>query len=1074
MKKFTAVLSLIFSLSFLMFSQEETAAKIYETFTWESVANAKKYQVVIQKLNNTKWEAYAVETVKSTSLEYKLEPAVYRIGVYSINAVGKKSAQANWVQFMILDENTPYLFSDYYENNEEWNTPVLFIQNSSETSEPSGKVIKPDAGMEKNTLHLKGNNIYFEDTSFLLVPIDKSGSGGKPYRTYNENRSELELEVVERHRDAGYVIVSYDSSKLKSGYYKIAARNSGGAESSYSILVLADGDLFFEPADFQYDEEYKINSIVVQNNAPFEIHAQGRGFTNDTEFTISAISKNPKYPYTSPLQLPESGLEVTDSEPVGQTDSVKVALALPANEVKPGYYRIQARNENQSRYFDILVKTDFENADTSSVTGVKSKYNKRNESLDLTIKGSGLGEQQSVTLVSDYIPEINGNRVYTTNDKITVKSSADKKLVVSIPSKDIPSGKYAVLIESEEKTIPAFIEIDSRFQTKVLPVEPEDAEQWVLKPKADEISEPSNTQIEVVENTVSGSDEEEAEINILDSNSTDKYSEGQLVEAMQNEDYELSESNDSSDISAEQLEKIQQALTQAQSQSDEQYEEEKEPYNLIVTSTFDDITETIAEAKFCRNLHMVGGMFYDGLVNSITNLNGNIDLEVFSLKHLFFTAGLYANNIYGSGFATGLELNSYLRWASKYFEYYTGLGAGCSLWSTGEFLNWGNEYSLYAAFHNGVILFDFLDFKYTIELYGLTSGNLYLRDLFSLGIRLTLIQPKHTSELVKQDLEISNEELADRKQSEWNFEKAGRLVFDEEVEEIQNFSNMNTLTEVLLSKNTTFIGENAFRSDFNLKTINIYDCQNLIEIGKNAFANDISIEKMTLPSSVRLIDESAFYNWTSGQIIVLDWTKESDEENGTLRDLAGLDATKAVVQYSDGTLYKPMENVFMNPSSWENSATEYKVIAYKETPGYKNGVKKYLNGLGIYGSAKKAYKTDLRWANVTSSEELIEEFKKNPVLNIKGSLSQFSECKKFKLIVGTGDGGYFEKSFTLSKKEVKTVKIKISKLKPSSFSKKKKYELSEIKSVLIVPDWSDGKEGDIFEAEIQDIWGSRK
>ena len=185
MKKLEAVFLLSFLLFFSLNAQEKST-KQYETISWSTVEKSIKYEVNVEKLDDkNKWEKVYSKQTKKTSLEVLLEPGSYRVAITTFNILGKKIV-SDWTSFYILNEDTPYLFNNYYEQNSEWKVPVLFLNFKEENSEAAEKlrgVIKSEKGFAENSFFVKGKNIFSQNTSFSLVPSDSPLNGGKNYIT---------------------------------------------------------------------------------------------------------------------------------------------------------------------------------------------------------------------------------------------------------------------------------------------------------------------------------------------------------------------------------------------------------------------------------------------------------------------------------------------------------------------------------------------------------------------------------------------------------------------------------------------------------------------------------------------------------------------------------------------------------------------------------------------------------------------------------------------------------------------------------------------------------------------------
>ncbi len=1021
MKKKSIVLVFLFSLLAALFSQENNAAKIYETFTWNPVSNAKKYEVIIEKQDGADWEPYYSTIQKETTLEYLLEPATYRIGIVSINAVGRKSTQTNWVKFIILDEQIPYLFSNYYEKNSNWNAPVLYIPSNPTDKIPEGKYIRTGADMPENSLYIKGKNIFFETTEFALVPIARGPASAKQYNTYNLNRTEVPLSIVNRARNQNYVIATYNPALLQSGYYKLEARNSGH-KASYAILVLADGDLFFEPLELTYDYNYKVDTVTFNGEEKLIISAAGKGFTPDTDFYLEPVDRTPVYAFAAQNRPEKTEIEVENKVSIPDSDKIKIELSIPGEEVRAGYYNVVADNQNgQKQQFPILIKSNYNGNGQSKVKSVSTKYNRFTNTVDITVKGENLSADDKVKLVSQYLPDLGTSK--TVGENAEVKSNSSKQLSISVPLNEIPIGKYGVFVETDDGVISSFIEIDEHYKAKALKDTPEQAEEWILHAPAKEekkdlpAEEPKSDTVEVADTTEGSATSTEGE----------------------NGDRPVP--------------------------SEEPEEEFIEP-KIEVTSQKVKTKRFVAPIASTLNS-------YIGFSTTYVEYGGKTDfmlkfeLPILQTNWFFMDVGttLSTNNKLEtvSGPTIAVNLNGNFTIPGEYVNPFIGFDFGYSLYDY-KTSDWDRK-DFTASLVAGVVVLDFLDFKYALELHDVFSNEYFFKDAVYIGMRFHLRDYTFTRTILSQDVLMSEAEVIDGSRIEMTLDKTSSLSFGDDVLVIKNLAKKANLKTVKLSSNVEEIGENAFRSCFELEDISLEGCNQLKKIGKAAFANCIKIQELFIPESVTVIEADAFANWTNGQIITLDWPRDDP----TPRNLDGLKTTKASVYYLDGYAFENTKqtNPFMLARNWKG--TIVKMTEASEVT--KDG---FLKTLHLNATANKVYKSDLRWANVESSGLLVEEVKRNDVITITGKAAKKSGTKKFIFLVGTKDGGYFAASFSLNSKKYKTTKIAVKDLKPTSYSKKKKLDRNDIKTVMIIPDWNDCKDKSQIDADFIEIKAGKK
>ena len=78
--------------------------------------------------------------------------------------------------------------------------------------------------------------------------------------------------------------------------------------------------------------------------------------------------------------------------------------------MRTGYYNLIAKDwDNSTVKFLCLVKRPFDHDYTKNVTQVKTKYNKKTEVVDVTLKDAKFSSNKTYTLVSQYNEEIDSN-----------------------------------------------------------------------------------------------------------------------------------------------------------------------------------------------------------------------------------------------------------------------------------------------------------------------------------------------------------------------------------------------------------------------------------------------------------------------------------------------------------------------------------------------------------------------------------------------------------------------------------------------------------------------------------------
>lgn len=852
----------IFSLLFV-FGQEDSA-KIYETFTWDAVSSAKKYEVIIEKEDGENWLPYYSTIIKECSFEYALEPASYRICVVSINALGRKSKQNSWLKFRIIDDKVPYLYNNHYENNVRWNSPVLYINNTNLAVPENEIFIHPEEGMAENTLYLKGKNIFYEGTEFNLIPIEKSLFNGKDYPEITEGRRTVPLTIIQRNNKKDFVVVSYNPQKLSSGYYKVEAKNPGGYTSAISILVLVNEKLRISPVEMTIDPDYKVPVAKInktENN--LEINLNGKGITKETDFYLEPVSSDLTYPYESKTERQLVPLTV-ESRSSQNESSAKLSLK-PEDEklIKSGFYNVVAKSpDGQKESFPILIEPDFDGEHSSSVDKISSKLDKKNQTLELEINGSNLADDAKYTLISQYYDNIQGNVSLELEPEI---SKNNTKATQKISLHDLPIGKYVLMVESSDDLYPVYLEIDNQYNGKIIDVENKDSVQWLktedTKPEktVPVVTKPEN--VETDEKTGNPESEEVIE--------------------------------DEETVYAEALSKE------------------------LVIKPLNYLTNEI-QPFFFPKLHVSAG------INPIDMSGVTVEagIDIFNINWfafdfaLRFDQGSFDDDYYSIGYKPYLEISGEITgnliWDLNYFKPYIGLGFGCS---AGSLIN--NEdfpVDVYSSLKLGFIGFDFLEFRYSLEFHDLFGRKIHAVPLFSMGAVFKVRKPHFENTIPLKSIVITkNGEVSAFDYGE-NIEGLQILSFSEGVEKISGFMKSDNLESVYLSSSIKEIYDNTFRTCKKLELVQIpYDSQ-LNRIGAAAFANDTLIKSITIPAGVTEIGDNAFANWTKGQKIVLNWPSTDT----TQRNLKGLETTSATIEFADGVLYKNQNfNVLEDPEKWK-------------------------------------------------------------------------------------------------------------------------------------------------------------
>lgn len=490
MRKLLICTFLIFSLMPLFAAGESDAVTTevneqYETFSWQPVAKANQYGVEIEKLDQTtgEWVAYKSVKTKKISLEVLFTPGEYRVSISTYNLIGRKGKSTDWVRFKILEEHIPYLNDRFLPKNLTWNVPVLKLGNKDGQNTD---FIQSADGYDDNTILVKGRNIFSPKTEFYLVPKDDGPENAGSYINYCDERKEQKLNILYRDSSVFSVVVSYNPSLLNSGYYALEVRNPGDNKDSIDILVLDNQEGMLEPNDgFEIDSHYNVNSFVINNNTAmggvYKLSVDGKKINSNTKFYLEPASGAVKYPFETQMERSAVELSVTGNYKKGAS-TAQITLECPTQDLRTGYYNLIAKDwDNSTVKFLCLVKRPFDHDYTKNVTQVKTKYNKKTEVVDVTLKDAKFSSNKTYTLVSQYNEEIDSNYripLYLHDN--------GKKLVGNLSPGDLTIAKYALLIEDEYSSDVIYCDIDNRLKISMEKMSDSAIEKTFLRPSGTE------------------------------------------------------------------------------------------------------------------------------------------------------------------------------------------------------------------------------------------------------------------------------------------------------------------------------------------------------------------------------------------------------------------------------------------------------------------------------------------------------------------------------------------------------------------------------------------------------------
>lgn len=888
MKKLVAVFLLLFSLGFFLAAQTSGVTKTtseagemgqHETFSWEEVPKAKKYGVTIEVLNEKgRWVKFYSKDTRKTSVDVELPPGSYRISISTYNVLGKKTA-SEWTNFYILDENTPYLFDNYYNKFNEWKVPVLYINYKGKdikTISGSRNFISAEKGFDDNTFFIKGKNIFSPNISFYLVPSDKALDGGKEYTPFFTGRKEVKLEVVKREPSKNGVYVSYDKKALYSGYYSLEARNSM-SKDSIGILVLADRPMSISPYEFEQDLRYKVNALNVENKNELRFSVKGKGFDSNTKFSLIPTDAGIDYPYAVIPDRIRVPVNLKDKSNLDDEGTVKLDFTCNAKDIKTGYYYIQAEDnaDKESVHALFLAKVPLLTESDVEISKISTKFNKRTKKLDFTVKGNNLSKASSITLVSEYSQENGGNV------KIPLKlskSAQGAKFVASLDPASFIFGDYMMLIETAAGISKEYFSIDKHFKTRQIAMNDIKAEAKFLRPEEGS-TENISFDSEIVEKIT--------------------IKEGE-VSVTAKRPYLFPYIRISGASTPE-------MLGYGGANIDFRFEDEIFSNDWIAFGP---------AVKFNR----------DAFIESTSRLQGSqVYIEEQNKKEL------------------GAELHLKLSIPNMYFSPYIGGGAGYNLINpeTNNEISglipgikekgFFNASDFYVVTYFGLTLTQIMDFRYNFEFHNILNDSFdkYMRSTVAIGIKMPVRSSVYTRNVLTQGAVITKGGEVNAANYD-NLTRLTFLEFDEGVTEVNGFMNYNVVQSIYLPSTIQVIGDEAFKNCSSLSSVSIAGT-NLKTIGDGAFAGDTYLAAISIPSSVTYIGKDAFAGWTRGQSIYLAWN--SDDK--TSRNLEGLNNTDAMIFYKNGSLAVGTEykNAFENYENWKN----YNGITYtKNSMSYKD------------------------------------------------------------------------------------------------------------------------------------------
>lgn len=487
MKKIITLCLIFTTYATLLFSEP---LKQFQTFSWKKVAKAKKYEIAIEKqTEDGSYTPEISEQLTDNRIELLLYPGNYRVAISVFNVLGRKTSTTSWTNFIILDETQPYLYTDSFTNSKRWKSPILNLKQGGvqivEEEDDEGSVIARE-GDPTNSFFLHGKNIFFEETTFSMVPKADSETG-VPFEAYVDLRKEIPLNIVRRDTENGGVVVEYNQEDLFSGYYDIVVKNPGEQQTSLELLVLSFEPPKIDNSIYQFDEHYKVSVLDITQGLPYTLEIKGTGFDNNTIFTFSPDSSLPPYPFASSFESENPSFYMNSHKCLDEKGTIDLQFNLSTWNLHTGYYRFLANNGTSgSDSIIFLIKVAPPPTYAPSIEKVKTKTSVTSESILFNVTGKNIDEESKITLISPYSEETD------TNERIPITYLETKKkgeLHIMQTNKDsVEPGQYALLVENSESSSLFYFDVNEKFaftfcdlseyETSTLFLRPKDKQQY--------------------------------------------------------------------------------------------------------------------------------------------------------------------------------------------------------------------------------------------------------------------------------------------------------------------------------------------------------------------------------------------------------------------------------------------------------------------------------------------------------------------------------------------------------------------------------------------------------------------
>ena len=343
----------------------------------------------------------------------------------------------------------------------------------------------------------------------------------------------------------------------------------------------------------------------------------------------------------------------------------------------------------------------------------------------------------------------------------------------------------------------------------------------------------------------------------------------------------------------------------------------------------------------------------------------------------------------------------------------------------------------------GVQLLTILDVRYNLFYNNMFGKSPYFSDSISFGTTFPIRAFKFKRKVVTQIAQITKTGVVNGSDFIAPTDKIDRVIVLQSAS-VGGFAEYNILEKVTLDSTVQVVEENAFRDCAALREVVFEEPEEGEEvlpltIKSNAFASDNKIYKLYLPYRTKTIQSGAFANWTNGQNIILSWNKDDETE----RDLTGLSNCPASVHYENGELYT---GAFNTPLDDERNWVKIRDLKFENVSVLEDDI--YKLGMRLKGWGEQWYKTELdTWINQESPKEIVDYLKSGKKLSFKTQ----GYGESYDVIITTEGGGYFYYKFKTKQDKVIPVEIPYKKMKKYGYSSQKKLDVEKIKMFCIMP-----------------------